>query len=251
MIGEVDLRNSEAAGPFLLVCEHASNAIPAEFENLGLDSAAREAHIAWDPGAIGLARALSDLLDSPLVAATTSRLVYDCNRPPDSPGAYAGKSEIFEVPGNLDLGVESRIIRTEKVYLPFQAALTRQLARMLGRGRRPVLVTVHSFTPIWFGQFRDVEFGIIHDTDSTFAEALLDAARDLPLRVALNQPYSAADGVAHTLKLHATPHGLPHAMLEIRNDLLVDGAAQQAMAGHLAGALSRAHHAIPALGRIA
>jgi len=251
MIGKVDLRNGEAAGPFLLVCEHASNSIPAEFGNLGLDSAARETHIAWDPGAFGLARLLSDLLDSPLVAATTSRLVYDCNRPPDSPGAYAGKSEIFEIPGNLGLDAEGRIARTEKVYLPFQAALTRQLARMLARGRRPVLVTVHSFTPVWFGQSREIEFGIIHDTDATFAQALFDAARDLPLRVALNQPYSAADGVAHTLKLHATPHDLPHAMLEIRNDLLADATAQQAMAGHLAAALSRALRAMPALERIA
>lgn len=251
MIGEVDLRNSEAAGKFLLVCEHASNSIPTEFGTLGLDPTAREAHIAWDPGAIGLARALSDLLDSPLVAATTSRLVYDCNRPPDSPGAYAGRSEIFEVPGNLDLDADGRIVRTEKVYLPFQAALTRQLARMLARGQRPVLVTVHSFTPVWFGQFREVEFGIIHDIDSSFAEALLDVARELPLRVEMNQPYSAADGVAHTLKLHATPHGLPHAMLEIRNDLLADEAAQQAMAGHLASALSRALRAMSALGRIA
>lgn len=251
MIGEVDLRNGEAAGPFLFVCEHASNSIPAEFGDLGLDPAAREAHIAWDPGAIGLARALSDRLESPLVAGTTSRLVYDCNRPPDSPSACAGRSEIFEIPGNLDLDAEGRITRTEKIYLPFQAALTRQLARTLARGRRPVLVTVHSFTPVWFGQTREVEFGIIHDTDASFAQALFDAARDLPLRAALNQPYSAADGVAHTLKLHATPHGLAHAMLEIRNDLLAGAAGQQAVAAHLADALTRALQAMPALERIA
>lgn len=251
MIGEVDLRNGEAAGPFLFVCEHASNAIPAAFGDLGLDAAARVAHVAWDPGALGLARALADLLESPLVAAAVSRLVYDCNRPPDSPGAFAERSEVFEIPGNLGLDPEARVIRTEQVYLPFQAALTGQLARMLARGRRPVLVTVHSFSPLWFGQKREVEFGIIHDTDASFAEALFHAARDLPLRVALNQPYSAADGVAHTLRLHATPHGLPHAMLEIRNDLLADEAAQQALAGQLAPALTQALRAMPAPGRVA
>lgn len=251
MIGEVDLHNEEAAGPFLFVCEHASNAIPAEFGDLGLDATARAAHIAWDPGAIGLARALSDRLDSPLVAATASRLVYDCNRPPDSPAACAERSELFEIPGNHGLDAAGRIARTETVYLPFQAALTRQLARMLARGQRPVLVTVHSFTPVWFGQKREVEFGIIHDTDPGFARALFEAARGLHLLVALNQPYSAADGVAHTLKLHATPHGLPHAMLEIRNDLLADEAAQQALAAWLAPALERALQAMPALEGIA
>lgn len=245
MIGVTELRNDEAAGPFLFVCEHASNAFPEEFGNLGLDSTAREAHIAWDPGALGLARALSDRLASPLVAASASRLVYDCNRPPDAPAAIPSRSEIYDIPGNKDLDADARIARTESIYLPFQAALTRQLARMLARGHRPVLVTVHSFTPVWFGQFREVEFGIIHDTEPSFARALFDAAQGLPLRTALNQPYSAADGVAHTLKLHATPHNLPHAMLELRNDLLADGTAQQAMAEQLSTALSQALKALP------
>ncbi|MRX49955.1 N-formylglutamate amidohydrolase [Paracoccus sp. S-4012] len=251
MIATTEVRHADAPGQFLFVCEHASNAFPEEFGGLGLDEAARQAHVAWDPGALGLARGLSDVLGSPLVAATASRLVYDCNRPPDAPGAMCERSEAFDIPGNLGLDAAARIERTEAVYLPFQAALTRQLARMLARGRRPVLVTIHSFTPLWFGTPRTVELGIIHDTDASFALALADAARDLPLRTALNQPYSAADGVAHTLKLHATPHGLPHAMLEIRNDLIADAAAQAAMAAQLAPVLERARAALPVKGRAA
>lgn len=246
MLTKVDLHNDEAAGPFLLVCEHASNFFPADFDALGLDATAQKAHIAWDPGALGLARGLSDRLDSPLVAATVSRLVYDCNRPPNSAGAYPETSEVFSIPGNRDLGDDDRIARTESVYLPFQAGVTRQLARMQARGRSPIIVTIHSFSPVWYGVPREVEFGIIHDTDPSFAQAVFAASSDLPLRVALNEPYSAADGVAHTLKLHATPHGLPHAMLEIRNDLLADADAQQAMADQLADVLTRAATALNA-----
>lgn len=245
MIGQPEIRNATAEGSFLIVCEHASNAFPEAFGELGLAPDARQSHIAWDPGAIGVARKLSDLLNSPLIAATISRAIYDCNRPPDSPGAMPVRSEVYDIPGNDRLGVEERLARTRTCYLPFQVAVAWQLAEMLAQGRRPVLVSVHSFTPIWFGQARDVEFGIIHDIDATYALALADAVCELPLKSALNEPYSAADGVAHTLRLHATPHDLPHAMLEIRNDLIADAAAQAEMAAQLAPALTRALTQLP------
>lgn len=249
MTEAAELHNAESAGPFLFVCEHAANAFPDSFGTLGLDPVARAAHIAWDPGALGVARGLADRLGSPLVAATVSRLVYDCNRPPDAEAAMPARSEIYDIPGNLGLDDRARLARTEAVYLPFQAALTGQLARMLACGRRPVLVTVHSFTPLWFGVPRAVQFGIIHDRDADFARALAEAAaHGLTLRTELNQPYSAADGVAHTLRLHATPHGLPHAMLEIRNDLIADPASQQAMAGQLAPILEDALSRMPMMG---
>lgn len=248
MTEAAELHNAESAGPFLFVCEHAANAFPESFGTLGLDAAARAAHIAWDPGALGVARGLADRLGSPLVAATISRLVYDCNRPPDAAAAMPARSEVYDIPGNHGLDSPARLARTEAVYLPFQAALTGQLARMLACGRRPVLVTVHSFTPLWFGVPRAVQFGVIHDRDAGFARALVEAARGLALRTELNQPYSAADGVAHTLRLHATPHGLPHAMLEIRNDLIADTATQQAMAERLAPILRDALSRMPTMG---
>lgn len=249
MIEAAELYNAEAAGPFLFVCEHAANAFPEPFGALGLDPEAKDAHVAWDPGALGVARRLSDRLDSPLVTATVSRLIYDCNRPPDAPEAMPARSESYEIPGNRGLAGAARLARTEAVYLPFQAALTAQLARALARGRRPVLVTVHSFTPIWFGMARAVAFGVIHDTDPTFARIVTAiAARRLAFGAKLNEPYSAADGVAHTLKLHATPHDLPHAMLEIRNDLISDAAAEEAMADQLALVLTEALSQMPAKG---
>lgn len=237
----VTTENRDGSGPFMIVCEHASNHFPPAFGTLGLDAETRKAHIAWDPGALGLARGLSKALDAPLVSAGISRLVYDLNRPPHAPGAMAAKSEVFEVPGNVGLSPADRQRRTELIYLPFHAALHAEIARLLAKGRPPVIVTVHSFTPVYYGQHREVELGIIHDADPTFAEAVLAEAQSLTgLTCRLNEPYSAADGVTHTLRLQATPYGLHHVMLELRNDLLADDLAIASMADGLAPVLTAA-----------
>ncbi len=237
----VTTENRNARGPFLVVCEHASNHFPAAFGTLGLSAEARKAHIAWDPGALNLARGLATALDAPLVAAGISRLVYDLNRPPHAPGAMAARSEVFDVPGNAALTAAERRDRTERIYLPFHAALHAEIARRLAMGRPPVLVTVHSFTPVYFGKPRAVELGIIHDADPAFARAVhAEAEARTGLTCRLNEPYDASDGVTHTLRLHATPYGLAHVMLEIRNDLLADEEAAAAMAAGLAPVLSAA-----------
>ena len=239
--GAVVIEGRAAAGPFVLVCEHAANAFPARWGDLGLSPEARDAHIAWDPGALGLARALAARLDAALVHATTSRLVYDLNRPPQSPGAMAARSEIYAIPGNETLSPAARCDRTRALYLPFHAALRGLIAERLALGRPPVLVTIHSFTPVWHGTPRAVEFGVIHDADPTLARAILtEAQARTRLEARLNEPYSAADEVTHTLALQATPRGLRNAMLEIRNDLIADAPAQDAMAACLAAVLRAA-----------
>lgn len=241
----VEIANGAAPGPALLICEHASNRIPDRWGDLGLSPEGRLAHIAWDPGARGLALGLAERLNAPLVAGRVSRLVYDVNRPPDAPGAMAERSEVWDIPGNRGLSAAERLERTQAVYMPFHAAVAERVAAALATGVRPVPVTVHSFTPVWFGQPRAVELGIIHDADPRLAEAVLAAARRLTgLRCALGEPYSAADGVTHVLRRHATPFGLPHVMLEVRNDLLASPADEARMAGLLAPVLAEAMAAV-------
>jgi predicted N-formylglutamate amidohydrolase len=233
------IERPEAADDVIFVCEHASNHIPDRWGNLGLSEAQRQAHIAWDPGALGLARGLAARLDATLIHAPVSRLVYDCNRGPDMPGAMPARSEVHDIPGNAHITPDERLARTEAVYLPWAAGLHGLIARRIALGRRPAIITIHSFTPVFHGRPRAVEFGIIHDADALLALAILDAAqRRSQLRSELNAPYSAADDVTHTLRLHATPYGLPNAMLEIRNDLIATPAAQEAMAEALAPVLN-------------
>lgn len=240
---------SRAPAGLVLVCEHASNTFPEGIAalggDLGLSAAARVSHAAWDIGALELSRGLAQRLapqagGAVLVHAPLSRLVYDLNRAPDHPAAMPERSEVFEVPGNRALTPAQRLARTQAICLPFHATLTEQIARLVALGRRPVLIAVHSFTPVYNGQQREVEFGVINDDDATLTHAVVAAAQGCGLDTRWNEPYSAAGDVTHTIRLHAVPMRLTNTMLEVRNDLIADAGAQQAMADRLAPVLAAA-----------
>lgn len=238
----VEVTNAGGAAPVVLVCEHASRAIPTALRDLGLDATARQSHAVWDIGATGLARRLSERLDAPLVSAALSRLVYDCNRSPDAPDAIPARTEIYDIPGNRDLRADARRDRHDRVHGPFHAQLAETCRRQEARCGRPVaIITVHSFTPVWLGRARAVEIGFLHHGDDRLARAALAAERARgAYRAALDEPYSAADGVTHTLALHAAARGRRGLMIEVRNDLLATDAATARMGDHLALTLSRA-----------
>lgn len=237
----VAVENVNADGAVVLVCEHASSLLPTAAGTLGLSSEALSSHIAWDPGALAVSRLLSAKLDALLVHQRFSRLVYDCNRPPESPAAMPEKSEIYEIPGNRDLSVAERYARTAAIYIPFHDRISAELASRAAAGRPSVLVTVHSFTPVYFGKPRAVEIGILHDTDTRLADVMLDgAAKAGRFRVERNSPYGPEDGVTHTLRLHALPAGHANVMIEVRNDLIANSVDQEVMADYLAGLIADA-----------
>lgn len=234
----VAVDNPSGKSDVLLVCEHASLRLPERYGDLGLSQDALTSHIAWDPGALDVARRMSKSLDATLIHQRFSRLLYDCNRPPESPAAIRDVSEVFRIPGNENLTEAERSRRTTGLYLPFQGRIRDEIAARRGAGRQTVLVTVHSFTPVYFGKQREVEIGILHDTDARLADRMLEAAADTSLyRVMRNEPYGPADGVTHTLELHALPAGLLNVMIEIRNDLIADDNGQDVAADFLSGLL--------------
>ncbi|PLX37556.1 MAG: N-formylglutamate amidohydrolase [Hyphomicrobiales bacterium] len=235
----VGVANPSGRGGVLFVCEHASSFIPPEFDNLGLEEAARVSHIAWDPGALAVAQKLSAAFDSPLVFQRVSRLVYDCNRPPEAPSAMPDVSEIFTIPGNAGLTDGQRRDRAERFYFPFRAALGARIEAGKAAGHPPVIVTIHSFTPVYKGARRAVEIGILHDSDSRLADAVLDAAGD-EFVVGRNDPYGPEDGVTHTLIEQGVKRGLLNVMIEIRNDLIAEAAGIDTMAGYLTRVLRAA-----------
>lgn len=239
--------NTEGNGPFLIVCDHASNRIPASLGTLGLDETALQSHAAWDPGAYETASRLARLLDAPLIHAGYSRLVYDVNRPPDSPQAIRETSEIYDVPGNRGLTQSEREARANAIYYPFHSKIAGIIDERSARKQDTVLVDFHSFTPVYHGERRDVQLGILHDADSRLADALLAAAPQFtPLKTGRNTPYGPQDGVTHTLAKHAIPRGLLNVMIEIRNDLIVSDEEQTAIAETLAGILASALESIVA-----
>lgn len=241
----VDVVNPAGAGGFVLVCEHASHFIPPELEDLGLSGDALLSHIAWDPGALAVAKVLSAVLDVPLVVPQISRLVYDCNRPPEAQSAMPAESEIYKIPGNAGLCAADRAARVEQFYEPFRDTLAATLQRSLSAGKEPILVTVHSFTPVYKGERRDLDLGILHDADARLADELLKLiGMEGELAARRNSPYGPQDGVTHTLSEHGVARGLPNVMIEIRNDLIRDAAGQQAMAARLANYLVAARAAL-------
>jgi len=236
----VSVIGPDGAGPVVLACEHASRFIPQEFAGLGLDDAALGSHIAWDPGALPVARLMAERLDAPLVAQNVSRLVYDCNRPPEAPSAMPARSEVHDIPGNSGLTEAERRRRTQEYYVPFVDALSSTLDRV-SRAGPPVLVTIHTFTPVYAGVRRDVEIGILHDTDARLADAILaECAQDRQYEVRRNEPYGPEDGVTHTLIVQALPHEILNVMIEVRNDLVADEAGQRDVASYLLERLGRA-----------
>ncbi|MBL4805860.1 MAG: N-formylglutamate amidohydrolase [Rhodobacteraceae bacterium] len=225
----VNTRNSDGKSRVLLVCEHASNAIPAEYNGLGLSDAEINSHIAWDPGALAVSNYLSDALDATLIAQNVSRLVYDCNRPPESEQAMRTTSEIYRIPGNENLTDAQKQARVDTVYTPFRNAIR----QTIDQRDAPVIITIHTFTPIYHGKMRDVEIGILHDSDTRIADAML-AQKTTAYNVQRNQPYAPEDGVTHTLVDQAISRNLANVMIEIRNDLVQTDATQRAVAKWLA-----------------
>lgn len=232
---QVAVREGNGSAPVLLVCEHASNALPARFGTLGLDDEARVSHIAWDLGALDLARGLATRFGAPLIRAAVSRLVFDLNRPPDAPDAIPERSELTDIPGNMGLSTSARQTRIDQIHKPWTAALRSAVETV----RPAALISIHSFTPIFAGTPRSTEIGIIHDRDARLASAVIARSRHLGWE--RNRPYGPADGVTHTLKTYAEPLGIHPLMIEVRNDLLKGPEAVDRVAAGLASVI------IPAL----
>jgi predicted N-formylglutamate amidohydrolase len=230
--------NAEGRSPYVLVCEHASRHLPRRLGSLGLSEAERESHIAWDLGAEKVARLLSRLMDAPLLLQRYSRLAYDCNRPPESPDAIPEVSELTQVPGNRRLSPEDRLARMREIYRPFHDGVSLLLDRRAAGGVRSLVVSIHSFTPVYKGKPRSVELGILHDRDTTLSAKLIKSFPNIDAR--LNEPYGPKDGVLHTLNMHGFARGLQHAMIEIRNDLVAAERGQDEWAQRLSVPLIQA-----------
>lgn len=229
------VHNATGRHRVVLVCEHASAFIPQRFNNLGLSDEAAVSHIAWDPGAAVTARYLAQMLDAVLLEGAASRLLYDCNRPPESPGAIVERSEIYDIPGNLKLSSSQRLQRVRSYYTPFSETLANVLAK---HHTEPVLVTMHSFTPIYNGVRRNFDVGILHDADQRLADAIINVADSFDIR--RNEPYGPADGVTHTLKKHGIKNKLHNVMLEIRNTLIANDKQCMQLATHFERWINRA-----------
>jgi len=232
------VHNPDGRAPVLVVCDHASAFVPRAFGQLGLESHHFERHIAYDPGAAAVARRLAGHLDAACVCSHFSRLLIDPNRQLDDPTLVPTVAENTVIPGNRGLAESAVRRRVETFFEPYHAELARRLDALEARGSAPVLISVHSFTPVMHGRERPWEIGVLWDEDTRLAAPFMDAMRERGHVVGDNEPYSGRHGHGYTTNVHGDGRGLANLLLELRQDLLRTTGQQQAWADTLASELA-------------
>ena len=207
----------------LFICDHASNRVPDIYGNLGLPAAQFERHIAYDIGAAAITRRLAEAVEAPAVLSTFSRLLIDPNRGDDDPTLVMRISDGVLIPRNARIDAAEIGHRRRTYWQPYRDAIVRQIDTLLARGNVPVIISIHSFTPLWKGVARPWDIGILWDKDPRLALPLIDMLRAKGLKVGDNEPYDGALK-GDTLYDLATLRGLPHVLVEFRQDLVGDAA---------------------------
>jgi predicted N-formylglutamate amidohydrolase len=232
---------SDGASPFLLVCDHAGRRIPRKLQNLGLSETDLARHIGWDIGIAGVGRILADRLDAALVMQPYSRLVIDCNRPPGTPTSIAPMSEATQIPDNENISALDAALRLREIFTPYHAAIEKHLEARAKAKRQTILISLHSFTPVYKGVARVWHAGVLYNRYDPLAASLLALLRASgESAFGDNEPYSVTDDTDYTIPVHGEKRGLPHVAIELRQDLIAGEAGQLEWAELLAVLLPKA-----------
>ena len=238
----VSVYNAGGASPLLLVADHAGNATPRALGRLGVAALEWERHIAWDIGIAGVGRMLADALGAMLIQQNYSRLVIDCNRPPGAPTSIPEISELTPIPGNVALSEAEKEARARAIFWPYHGRIKTELDHRRQAGRATALIALHSFTPVFKGVARAWQVALLYNRDPSLAHRLLVLLRQEPgIVVGDNQPYFVSDTTDYTIPMHGERRGLPHALIEIRQDLIAEASGQRKWAGILARLLPQAY----------
>lgn len=233
----VEVINEASDHPLLLVCEHAGKMVPQVLNDLGIAQEDRDSHVGWDIGAEAVTRIVAKALGAPAILQPYSRLVIDCNRPPDAADAMPEVNHGVQVPGNRDLSDAARAARVAEIFDPFQATVEHHL---MGQPRKIVL-SIHSFTPLLAGEPRPWHVGFLFRQDAQTSTHLARFITDAQpkLTIGMNQPYQIDDASDWFVPQHGEVSGLPHSLIEIRNDLIGGTQGQKIWADILIVAINR------------
>lgn len=225
------------ASPFLFTADHAGRYLPRSLGDLGVPPSELSRHIAWDIGIAEVSRLVAAHLGAFVILQPYSRLVIDCNRPPEVDSSIATVSEHTVIPGNIGLSQQQRQQRRSAVFDPYHARIEAELDRRTRAGQSTLLIAMHSFTPSFKGQDRIWEAGVLYNRDSRLALRLRDVLQTHGLTVGDNQPYFVSDDSDYGVPRYGEQRGNPHVEVEIRQDLIADAAGQRRLAEILCQAL--------------
>lgn len=239
------IHQPEGRSPFLLTGDHAGRAIPQALGTLGVSAADMDRHIAWDIGIAGVGRELARLLDAFFIAQNYSRLVIDCNRPLQAPDLIAILSEETVIHGNIGLSEADAMQRIDEIFQPYHQRLRVELDCRAEERRPTILITLHSFTPVYAGTSRPWHIGVLYQRDNRLGLALLKLLQaEEELVVGDNEPYSVNDESDYAIPVYGERRGLLHVEIEIRQDLISDLVGQRIWAERLARLLPLAEAAV-------
>ncbi len=236
-----DIQHEDSESALLLTVDHASRYIPAEYDNLGLeDPSVLARHIAWDIGIEDVSKRLADKLNATAIFAGFSRLLVDANRYPDNPAIMPEVSDGVDIPANRNLSAAERERRIRTWFTPYHDAILGLIAKKEAAHDFPLLISMHSFTPVMNEFERPWHIGVLWDDDPRIALPLLDILRqNSSLVVGDNEPYSAREPLGYTMNEHGTKRGLPNVAIEIRQDLIDTHQGAEKWASIMADALNR------------
>jgi predicted N-formylglutamate amidohydrolase len=238
----VTVYNPNGSSPLLLVADHAGRTVPRALGRLGLAEADYERHIAWDIGIAGVGRMLADALDAVLIQQNYSRLVIDCNRPPSAATSIPEISELTPIPSNVGLSDADKAARVREIFQPYHDRIAAELDRRLDAGLPAALIALHSFTPVFKGEARPWHVALLYHRDPSLSRRLITLLKqEAGLVIGDNEPYQVSDTTDYTIPTHGERRGLPHALIEIRQDLIADEAGQREWALLLARLLPQAY----------
>jgi predicted N-formylglutamate amidohydrolase len=243
--------NAAGRSPFLLTSDHYGRIIPSLLGDLGLPASELVRHIAWDIGIAGVAEVLSNHLGAHLIAQRYSRLVIDCNRPPGAASSIPRISEATIIPGNDGITREAAEMRRREVFDPYHRRIDEAIDARL-RDRLPtVLISLHSFTPVYAGVARPWHIGTLYQRDTRLPSLLLKLLRaESDLVVGDNEPYAVSDETDYTIPVHGEKRGLMNTGIEIRQDLITEPAGQAQWAERLGRIFGEVETALRAQGLI-
>jgi predicted N-formylglutamate amidohydrolase len=206
----------------ILLCDHAGNDLPADYGTLGLEHSELQRHIGYDIGARGVTLGLAEALGVPAVLSTFSRLLIDPNRGEDDPTLIRQLYDGTIIPGNYPIANDERTRRIKAFYRPYHEAIAAQLASFEEAGIVPAVVSIHTMTDRMNGFLRPWQTAILSDSDRRLVDPLLEYIGKVDgILVGDNEPYDGALN-GDTLYRHCTRNGLPHALIEIRQDLVAN-----------------------------
>ena len=205
----------------ILICDHASNYNPSKYKNLGLNKNQIQRHIAWDIGVEAVAKKLSKKLNATLIMSGYSRLLIDCNRPFGASEAFIKKSENTIIPGNLKLSKKEKKYRAKKFCIPYRNIISKIIKFRMKKNIIPIIVSLHSFTPIYKGSSRPWHLGLLYRREKRIFSLLnKELSKDKAIKIGINEPYKCNLKGDFSIPYFAESNGLPCILLEIRQDLI-------------------------------